>query len=131
MYGLLVGLLVASWFGFGARGGGEIAWRASTPERIAAYEELWQREESELWSWLEDRVGMDHLRDVAMGEANVVKDRLKDEKMVAKEVDRAIKVTEERLKVLKEVVGRDKMKWVEDKGKSGLPVEPKVKEELR
>jgi len=131
MYGLLVGLLVASWFGFGARGGGEIGWRASTPERVAAYEELWQREESELWNWLEDRVGMDHLRDIAIGEANTVKDRLKDEKMAAKEVDRAIKVTEERLKVLKEVVGREKSNSVETGRKSGLPVEPKAKVELK
>jgi hypothetical protein len=29
------------------------------PQRLAAYEEMWRREESELWNWLEDRVGMD------------------------------------------------------------------------
>ncbi|KAG9240895.1 hypothetical protein BJ878DRAFT_429296 [Calycina marina] len=128
MYGLLVGLLVASWFGFGMRSnsGDEMRWRSHGPERLAAYEELWQREESELWSWLEDRIGMDNLRDVAAGERIVVKERLKDEKMVAKEVDRAIKVTEERLKVLKEVVGMEKEEMpVTQERKSKLPVQPK------
>ncbi|KAA6411590.1 MAG: hypothetical protein FRX48_04870 [Lasallia pustulata] len=31
---------------------------SSTPERVAAYEEIWRREESELWDWMEERVGM-------------------------------------------------------------------------
>ena len=123
MYGLLVGLLVASWFGFGLRrskvdvGG----WGMNTPERIAAYEEMWRREESDLWEWLEDRVGMDRLRDVAAGEEKLVKARLKDENMEAREIDHAIRVTEERLRVLKEVVDKEKPKKVP---KSKLPVEP-------
>ncbi|KAH8601616.1 hypothetical protein B0O99DRAFT_607019 [Bisporella sp. PMI_857] len=125
MYGLLVGLLVASWFGFGTRGGKhDIGWGVNTPERVAAYEEIWRREESELWQWLEDRVGMDRLRDVATGETSIVKDRLKDEKLAAIEVDHAIRVTEERLRVLKDIVGKDKLKKASDRGKSGLPVEP-------
>jgi hypothetical protein len=119
MYGLLVGLLVASWFGFGSRGSGSgkldlghLGIGIATPERIAAYEEIWRREESELWEWLEERVGMDRLRDVAAGEQKVVKDRLKDEKMEAREVDHAIKVTEEKLRVLKSVVDKDKAKKI-------------------
>lgn len=111
MYGLLVGLLVASWFGFGLRGNGasELGhWGIGTPERIAAYEEMWRSEESELWKWLEDRVGMDHLRDAAVGEERVVKDKLRDERMAAREVDHAIRVTEERLRVLKGVVEKEK-----------------------
>jgi hypothetical protein len=115
MYGLLVGLLVASWFGFGLRGNGSSNighWGPGigTPERVAAYEEMWRSEESELWKWLEDRVGMDHLRDVAVGEERAVKDKLKDERMAAREVDHAIKVTEERLRVLKGVVEKEKGK---------------------
>lgn len=30
----------------------------ATPARIVAYEEMWRREESELWDWLEERVRM-------------------------------------------------------------------------
>jgi hypothetical protein len=131
MYGLLVGLLVASWFGFGLRGGGKSdighwGMGISTPERIAAYEEIWKREESELWEWLEERVGMDRLRDVSAGEEQVVKGRLKDEKMVAREVDHAIKVTEEKLRVLKSVVDKEKAKRVKEGMKPKTPVEELV-----
>lgn len=31
----------------------------STPERLAAYEEIWRREENSLWDWLEERIGME------------------------------------------------------------------------
>jgi len=123
MYGLLVGLLVASWFRFGLKGrgtGGDVGWGVQTPERIAAYEEIWRREESELWEWLEERVGMERLRDVASGEEKVLKERLRNEHLEAKEVDHAIKVTEERLRVLKEVVEKDKVK----KGRVKPSLEP-------
>jgi hypothetical protein len=124
MYGLLVGLLVASWFGFGLRSskvdvGG---WSVHTPQRIAAYEEIWRREESDLWEWLEERVGMERLTDVAAGEEKLIKSRLSDEKLEAREVDHAIKVTEERLRVLKEVVNKDKLK---KEKKNKVPVVPK------
>lgn len=125
MYGLFVGLLVASWFGFGSRSnkvelGG---WGINSPERVAAYEEMWRREESDLWEWLEDRVGMDRLRDVAAGEEKIVKAKLKDENMEAREVDHAIRVTEERLRVLKEVVDKEKLKKQEGNGRANPPVE--------
>ncbi|KAH7317936.1 hypothetical protein BKA65DRAFT_410242 [Rhexocercosporidium sp. MPI-PUGE-AT-0058] len=114
LYGLFVGLLVASWFGFGFRGGGSNGNQPmpyfATPDRIAAYEEIWRREESELWEWLEDRVGMDRLRDpINMPiEARTMQDKLKDEKMEDREIDNAIRVTEERLKVLKATVDKRK-----------------------
>jgi hypothetical protein len=136
MFGLLVGLLVASWFGFGLLGSGgraDVGWVA-TPERIAAYEEIWRREESELWDWLEDRVGMDRLRESSqMGaESRVVKEKLKDERMGVREREEAIRVTEEKLRVLKGVVERER------KGKGSLrdvadkkePLE-EVKQELK
>lgn len=31
----------------------------ATPERLAAYEEIWRREENSLWDWLEERIGME------------------------------------------------------------------------
>lgn len=122
LYGLLVGLLVASWFQFGFSGnrGGSKDLRMgffSSPERLAAYEEIWRREESELWDWLEERVGREHLRDVGKMpiEAKKVEDRLKEERMDEREVEDAIRVTEERLKVLKDVVEKKKKKEKEKK----------------
>jgi hypothetical protein len=114
LYGLLVGLLVASWFRFGLSGkgggSGDLGAYFGTPERVAAYEEIWRREESELWEWLEDRVGMDRLREVGKMpmEAQMMQGRLKDERMDEREIDAAIKVTEEKLEVLKASVKKAK-----------------------
>jgi hypothetical protein len=120
MYGLLVGLLVASWFRFGTLGGGSRnavgMGYIGTPERIAAYEEIWRREESELWLWLEDRAGMDRLREVGRMpiERKDIHDRYVDELdtgvLQEKEVEKAIRVTEEKLRVLKDVVEKEKNK---------------------
>jgi hypothetical protein len=123
VYGLLVGLLVTAWFGFGfpSRGSGRDSGIGfmTTPERVAAYEEMWRREESELWQWLEDRVGTASLRDAAQMpvEAKNIKDRLGDEKMEAWKVDAAIRVTEEKLNVLKESVAKKKQVIKDDEGK--------------
>jgi hypothetical protein len=122
LYGLLVGLLVASWFRFGFSGRGsnnrDIGF-FGTPERIAAYEEIWRREESELWDWLEERVGMERLREASRnpGERKHMEDKLRDERMEERELDAAIRVTEEKLKVLKGVVEKKKV----DLKKSGSP----------
>ncbi|KAM3071733.1 hypothetical protein ACMFMG_009604 [Clarireedia jacksonii] len=122
MYGLLVGLLVASWFRFGRPIGGTGSRDTlgvgyiGTPERIAAYEEIWRREESELWLWLEERAGVDRLREVGRMpiERKDIHDRYMDERdagvLQEKEVERAIKVTEEKLRVLKDVVEKNKNK---------------------
>ncbi|RMZ23952.1 hypothetical protein D0859_12002 [Hortaea werneckii] len=87
----------------------------STPQRLAAYEELWRREESELWDWLEDRVGLDHMYapDNAMREdrqkvlnARGMGRRLEDESMNEHQMDEAVRITEERLSELKEAMAR-------------------------
>jgi hypothetical protein len=36
----------------------------SSANRIAAYEEIWRKEESELWDWLEERVGLEGPREM-------------------------------------------------------------------
>ncbi|KAK4893045.1 hypothetical protein LTR27_008582 [Elasticomyces elasticus] len=86
------------------------------PERIAAYEEIWRREESELWDWLEDRVGTDHLY-APSGEqqdrqkklaAKGVGKKLEGERMAQRQMDDAIRTTEQRLAALKEAVARKK-----------------------
>jgi hypothetical protein len=115
MYGLLVGLLVATWFGFGftpsrnAPYGHELG-GVYRPDRIAAYEEMWRREDSELWEWLEERVGMDRLHSDNAGvrkramEPKTVEENLRATRMGEREVEEAIRVTEEKLRVLKGVV---------------------------
>ncbi|OHE94730.1 GRAM domain-containing protein [Colletotrichum orchidophilum] len=116
MYGLLVGLLVATWFGFGLPGRqapGDMR-MYGYPDRLAAYDEMWRREESELWEWLEERVGLERLhegnlpmRKRAM-EPNTVEERVREDRMNEREIEEAIKVTEEKLKVLKGVMDKKK-----------------------
>lgn len=134
MYGLLVGLLVAFWCGYGFPVRSSSAPRpygdpgsfsaSSLPDRIAAYEEMWRREESDLWDWLEERVGIDRLsgelrnagdrstgfgpsgsaRRLKAGEARTIEERLRLEKAEHREVEDAIRVTEERLRVLQDMM---------------------------
>ncbi|KAK2616372.1 hypothetical protein QQS21_000613 [Conoideocrella luteorostrata] len=116
MYGLLVGLLVAMWFGFGASPKLNHSFEPDIgfygPNRQAAYEEMWRRQDSELWEWLEERVGMDRLNhDQPVGrkraiEHRTVEEKLREERMDEREVKEAIRVTEEKLRVLREVVGK-------------------------
>lgn len=91
----------------------------SPPERIAAYEEIWRREESALWDWLEDRVGLDGIY-AAPGSGKGSRERQKelntrsmgkkmdDERMTERQIDDAIRTTEEKLAALKEAVARKK-----------------------
>jgi hypothetical protein len=105
----------------------------SSANRIAAYEELWRREESELWDWLEERVGFDGLalgdnagkakrregkkdskvmlkqRQKILGGKDV-EAKLDEERMSEREMENAIRVTQERLHVLRDVVEKRKNK---------------------
>lgn len=109
-----------SWFFPGrssaSRGGG-VGFTGSS-ERVAAYEELWRREESELWDWLEDRVGLEGMYAPKMeGRQKVLAakemgKRLESEGMKGRAVDDAIRVTEERLGALKGAVEKGKEKKV-------------------
>ncbi|PTB80680.1 hypothetical protein M440DRAFT_1436211 [Trichoderma longibrachiatum ATCC 18648] len=121
VYGLLVGLLVATWFGFGfgpnskspASYGPDPALQRAY--RLAAYDEMWRREDSELWAWLEERVSLERLAversNARRREADprTLQDKLREERMDEREVEEAIRVTEEKLKVLREVVARGKI----------------------
>ena len=48
-------------FSFGYNGSAKQIGYFGTPERIAAYEEIWRREEGVLWDWLEERVGAERM----------------------------------------------------------------------
>jgi hypothetical protein len=124
VYGLLVGLIVASWFGFGSRpqyyhGGPPVvpAYYADAPARLAAYEELWRAEESDLWAWLEERAGLDRVVGVTGDgpsmpprrksvDPRTLEERLREARMDERELREAIRVTEEHLEVLKAVIDR-------------------------
>ncbi|KAJ2968636.1 hypothetical protein NQ176_g9082 [Zarea fungicola] len=126
MYGLLVGLLVASWFGFGfspskpaggfgagGSGRGEML-DLYGPLRLTAYEEMWRREESELWDWLEERTGLGQMDSDSHGirkravEPRTVQERMREARMDAREIQEAIRVTEEKLKILRQVIDNGK-----------------------
>ncbi|KAI3318659.1 hypothetical protein HD806DRAFT_308364 [Xylariaceae sp. AK1471] len=120
VYGLLVGLLVATWFGFGFNGqhrgigyGRDVAF-SSYPERAVAYEEIWRREDSDLWDWLEERVGLHRMNEGGtpirkrVTEPRTMEEKLQEERMSEREVEEAIKITEEKLNILKSVMGRKK-----------------------
>jgi hypothetical protein len=93
------------------------------PQRLAAYEEMWRREETELWNWLEDRVGMDGMvfpnvyrspephasrrsSRVSSSDEREFAARLREEKVSHSEMDHAIRTTRQRLDVLEEMMGK-------------------------
>ncbi|MCJ1320432.1 hypothetical protein MMC15_005771 [Xylographa vitiligo] len=158
LIGLLLFLLIISWFrNSRLRTSSSSVGPYSpglTPQRIAAYEEIWRAEESALWDWLEERVGMSEGGGFAYPAATKVGNgdaskKAKDEKgeilksrgmkrkmnemkgVGEREIDWAIGVTEEKLKVLKGVVERGKGR--EDEVNAGdAPLVPKqgLQEEL-
>ncbi|KAL4819398.1 hypothetical protein BDW67DRAFT_129948 [Aspergillus spinulosporus] len=89
----------------------------SVPQRLAAYEEMWRREESELWHWLEDRVGLDGIavptvnrqsetrtpNRRSQGEREL-KASLSEETLSDREMDHAIRSTRERLDTLERIL---------------------------
>jgi VAD1 Analog of StAR-related lipid transfer domain/GRAM domain len=94
--------------------------RLSNPaHRFAAYEEMWRKEESELWDWLEDRVGMGILSDKdtigkkfkaknTSTKSRTIETKLREERMSEREMEDAIRVTRERLSVLQKAVEKQK-----------------------
>ncbi|KAL4788110.1 hypothetical protein BJX76DRAFT_353665 [Aspergillus varians] len=91
------------------------------PQRLAAYEEMWRKEESELWNWLEDRVGLDGVaiptvnrqpepRITRSGRKSQsereLKDSLSEETLSDREMDHAIRTTRERLDTLERILSK-------------------------
>lgn len=106
-------LLIYSWFFRGASTAvGPNQW--SVAQRQVAYDEIWRHEESELWNWLEERVALDRVHASAAGAKAQPEDgkqqRLKPQNMKEREMDEAIRVTEERLQALKHAVSRERSK---------------------
>lgn len=111
MITFLGALLIYSWFFRGsATAVGPNQW--SHAQRQVAYEQIWRHEESELWNWLEDRVALDRVHSAVAGARLQpeydMQQQLKPENMKEREMDEAIRITEERLKVLKSAVKRER-----------------------
>lgn len=101
-----------------------------TPERIAAYEEIWRREESSIWDWLDERIGLEGLiypassddgsDRAALRRARAQRERswrnrdkqakLQEEGMSEGEIDEAIQATEKRLQALKAAMQKKRLK---------------------
>ena len=97
-------LLMWTWF---FRGPSAALSHPYTPaHRIAAYEQIWQAEEAELWKWMEERVALDRVHQAAgrVQQIQHIQDRLTEESMTDRQIDEAIRVTEERLEGLKMAV---------------------------
>ena len=118
---VLLLVMTISWFRTPARGSAVGFGQSS--QRLVAYEEMWRREEADLWDWLEDRVGVESLRhgnlagaakrDVKkeakerkkiLGSSKDVERRLREEKMSGREMEEQLRVTRERLAVLERVM---------------------------
>jgi len=91
------------------------------PYRSASYERIWASEENELWTWLEERIGLEESKPTIFrpdSEAKGKKERMFDqtakdmqrklsnEKMNERQVIEAIEVTRQRLEVLEAAVRR-------------------------
>ncbi|KAK8164983.1 hypothetical protein BKA80DRAFT_234805 [Phyllosticta citrichinensis] len=116
---LFLGLLLfTSWLRGGAPAAGRniSPYDLATPARIAAYEEMWRREESELWDWLEERVRMDRTTPMTAGQgpsrrasaAMGQKVLAETERMSQRQIEEAIRVTQNKLETLREAVERQR-----------------------
>jgi len=119
--GVLVLLLAQSWlFGSGRRNTG-VGYPLTQPERLAAYEAMWQREEADLWDWLEGRVGLEDgipkQQDSLLTRQKAIKSNAmgrKIDQLVMKQgqAEDAMRVTGERLEAFKEAWEKRKVNKV-------------------
>lgn len=117
---LLLLLLWTLLFRSPSSSAGRDVYPTSSAERIAAYEQIWRAEEAELWKWMEERVAGDRMQDVVgrrVSAAVQMQERLRDEGMLERQVEEAMRVTEEKLGVLKRVVEREKVAHRSDEKK--------------
>lgn len=111
--GLLFLVLFMYWRGSGVSGARGL--EMGKLQRGIAYEEVWRREESELWKWLEERAGLEGaVPGFLKGEGEEarrvrrvreLKGVLGGTEMGERGVREAIRVTRERLEALEEAVG--------------------------
>jgi hypothetical protein len=109
---ILGALLMYTWLFRGTTGvTGPNQW--STAQRQVAYEEIWRHEESDLWAWLEERVALDRVHSSVVTGAKLqpevaAQHRIAPRDMKERDMDEAIRVTEEKLRALKDAVIRQR-----------------------
>jgi len=103
--------------------------RSGRVDHATIYNDLWRREESDLWNWLQDRAGIDGavVRD-RTANANAAREeskqklkqrqkmlkskdmqtRIREEKKSMKEMEEAVRITQERLESLQRALERQK-----------------------
>lgn len=115
-------LLAYSWLVPTRGPGAGVAFPGYTsPERIAAYQEIWRREESALWDWLEDRTGLTEGVPLGAGVRHQERQKVfgrnldEDVNMSERQMDEQIRTTEEKLAGLKEAVERRRQKKAKNK----------------
>ena len=123
--GFLLVIILINWFrGPRSSASSNSLTYIPTAQKVAAYEEIWRREESDLWAWLEERVDMQGVAYPGSNDNEAVtqarrqreqtlrskglRSKLEDLKMSEREVDHAIMVTEQKLAVLKRAVNERK-----------------------
>ncbi|KAH6625770.1 hypothetical protein C7974DRAFT_456064 [Boeremia exigua] len=108
---VLGALLMYSWFFRGTPAGvsGPNHW--NTHQRQVAYDEIWRHEESELWKWLEHRVAIDRVQhEAAYKFTPDAAQRVEPKNMKEREIDEAIRVTEQKLAELKGSVEKERLR---------------------
>jgi len=109
---LLAFLLIYSWFFRTPTTGISYGNNLSTTHRQIAYEEIWRAEEADLWKWLEERVALDRAHSSVAGgrvlHGQDIQSKLVAEGMRERQIDEAIRTTEERLRELKRAVIRER-----------------------
>jgi hypothetical protein len=109
---LLALLLIYSWFFRTPATGISYGGNLPTAHRQVAYEEIWRAEEADLWKWLEERVALDRVHSsVTSGrvlQSHNVQSKIVAEGMRERQMDEAIRTTEEKLRELKGAVKRER-----------------------
>ena len=109
---LLAALLIYSWFFRAPTKGISYGSNLSTVHRQVAYEEIWRAEEADLWKWLEERVALDRVHSSVTGgrvlHGSDIQSKLVAGDMRERQIDEAIRTTEEKLRELKGAVKRER-----------------------
>lgn len=119
--------IMVIWMWFRGAGSSSAISRGGVADRTLYYDELWRREEHDLWEWLQDRAGIDGtvLREALKESPSNEKEskekvkqrqkllkskdmqaRLREEKKSMKEMEESVRVTQERLESLQRALKR-------------------------
>lgn len=97
---VLVAVMTVLWLRAGSSVSGASV-RFDREQHMTAYEDMWRKEENQLWAWLESRLELDEITPPLRGPARPAASRLEGDHTTNKQVEEAIRVTEERLEALK------------------------------